>query len=389
MTKSYRYNLFIIGLLFFIFGFITWINSILIPFLKRICELNESQAYFVTFAFYIAYFVMAIPSSFILKKTGFPKGMALGLMVMAAGALCFIPAAVQKNYLLFLIGLFVQGTGLALLQTAANPFVTILGPMESAAKRISIMGISNKMAGMIGVFLLSKLLSDLSSSIILPYIIVAAILTGLAVMILFSKLPEIEPEKLPEASSSKSIWDFPHLWLGVLAIFVYVGAEVIAIDTLVLYGKSWGIDYNIASKFPIYSLVALTAGYLIGIVTMPKLISQRHALIVQTLSAIGLSLVVIFGTVKISIIALILLSFTHAIMWPAIWPLSLEGLGKHTKLASAFLIMAIAGGAVLPLIYGRLAQSYTNQSAYFLLIPLYIIILFFACSGYRIGKKTE
>src|SRR5690606_36916248 len=156
--KSYAFPMFIIGTLFFIFGFVTWLNSVLIPFLQQACQLTDFQAYFVTLAFYISYFVMAIPSSAILKKIGFARGMSVGLFAMALGALVFIPAAQVRSYPLFLVGLFIQGTGLTLLQTASNPYVTILGPIESAAKRISIMGIANKVAGMIGIFILVELL---------------------------------------------------------------------------------------------------------------------------------------------------------------------------------------------------------------------------------------
>src|SRR5688572_22622980 len=256
--KSYVFPMIIIGALFFIFGFVTWLNSVLIPFLKQACQLTDFQAYFVTLAFYISYFVMAIPSSGILKKIGFAKGMSVGLFVMAVGSVIFIPAAEIRSYPLFLVGLFVQGTGLTLLQTASNPYVTILGPIESAAKRISIMGICNKVAGMIGIFILVELLfSDtktlsakieslsgaelaneldiLASRVVVPYLIMAVILAGLAIMVLKAHLPEIDPEKdeLPAEQQTnlndrRSVFAFPHLVLGVLCIFVYVGVEVIA-----------------------------------------------------------------------------------------------------------------------------------------------------------------
>src|SRR5688500_6031943 len=215
--KSYVFPIIIIGALFFIFGFVTWLNSVLIPFLKQACQLTDFQAYFVTLAFYISYFVMAIPSSAILKKIGFSRGMSVGLFVMAIGSLVFIPGAWLRSYPIFLIGLFIQGTGMTLLQTASNPYVTILGPVESAAKRISIMGICNKVAGMIGIFILVELLfSDtqtlsaridalsgaelaneldiLASRVIVPYLIMAVILAGLALMVLKAHLPEINPE---------------------------------------------------------------------------------------------------------------------------------------------------------------------------------------------------
>ena len=206
--QSNRNAIIIIGVLFFVFGFVTWLNGTLIPFLKLACQLeNDIQAFFVTFAFYMAYFFLAIPSSMILKKTGFKNGMALGLLIMALGSLIFVPASNTRTFGLFLTGLFVQGMGLALLQTASNPYISIVGPIESAAKRISIMGICNKVAGMLSPLILgalvlknataieeqvnkatdavakNNLLNLLAARVITPYIIMAVVLFLLAIMI--------------------------------------------------------------------------------------------------------------------------------------------------------------------------------------------------------------
>ena len=405
--KSYTFSIFVIGTLFFVLGFVTWLNSILIPFLRTACELTDFAASFVPFAFYISYFVTAIPSSFVLKKTGFSNGMALGLIIMAVGALIFVPAANSRTYELFLIALFVQGVGLSLLQTAVNPYATIIGPIESAARRISIMGICNKVAGMTGIFLLSNalfpdantalselliddpnreiVLQALSTRVITPYLIMAAILIGLVFFIRLAKLPEIqEEENIVEEKSHRSIFSYPYLWFGVLAIFFYVGAEVIAIDYLVLIGESQGLATNIATKLPVYALIALVVGYLVGIAAIPKWISQRRAFIIQIFLAIALVAVALTTNGMITAIAVIMLSFAHAIMWPAIWPLSIRDLGKHTKLGSAFLIMAIAGGAIIPLIYGTLAGNYGYQSALAILFVSYAYLIFFAFIGYNI-----
>jgi glucose/galactose transporter len=411
--QSYSFSIFIIGTLFFVFGFVTWINSQLIPFLKQVCQLEtETQAYLVTFAFYISYFVTSIPSSYILKKTGFTKGMALGLLTMAVGSLLFIPAAKYQTYSLFLIALFIQGSGLSILQTASNPYAVILGPPKTAAQRISIMGICNKVAGMTGVFIFGTILFSniqtisknletltgvaydmelqfLASRLIIPYIVIAIALVLLAFMIWRSNLPEIETEEIAENKPQKSIFSYSYLWLGIAAIFVYVGAEVIAIDTLSFYGEFHGFSNDVAKDFSIYSLVALTAGYLTGIIFMPKYISQRIALVISSLLALILVCIAIVAPPKLSITLIILLSFAHAMMWPCIWPLSIDGLGKHTKLGSAFLIMAIAGGAILPLIYSSIAEITNRQSAYWILIPLYLYILFFSLYGYKINKRIN
>lgn len=405
------FSLSIIGVLYFIFGFITWLNSVLIPFLKMACQLNDSHAYLVTFAFYISYFLMAIPSSAILKKTGFAKGMALGLLVMAVGSLVFIPAANMRNYVVFLVGLFLQGTGLALLQTAANPYVTILGPIESAAKRMSIMGLFNKVAGIIGIYWLSKLLfSDINSitqtinslqgiekinelnilaqRLIIPYIGIAIGLFILSIMIILAKLPKIDNFEEKVYKENRSIFSYTYLWLGVMALFLYVGAEVIAIDTLGLYGESKAIDSSISPMLGTFSLISMTLGYILGIIFVPKKLSQSRALCISAILGILFTIGALFSSGIISVVFIILLSFAHALIWPGIWPLAIDKLGTHTAFASALLIMAIAGGAILPLIYGGLADILQNrQIPYMILIPCYIFIGYYAVWGHKLGKR--
>lgn len=414
--SGYLFPMIIIGSLFFIFGFVTWLNSVLIPFLQQACQLNDFQAYLVTTAFYISYFIMAIPASRILNKTGFTKGMSIGLGIMAVGSLIFIPAAMTRSYPLFLLGLFAQGTGLTLLQTASNPYVTILGPIESAAKRISIMGVCNKVAGMIGILILVEaLFSDtkelsakiatlsgaeleaeldlLSRRVIAPYVIMAIVLTGLAFGILKAHLPEINPEEdeaTPDSAAAKartSVFQFPHLVLGVLCIFVYVGVEVLAIDALALYGQFQGFDLATSSMFGIYSLIALTIGYLVGVATIPKTMSQKTALAMSSVMGIAFVILALLTEGWISIGFIVLLSFAHAFMWPAIWPLSLHSLGRFTKIGSALLIMGIVGGALLPLVYGALADSSDRQVAFWIMIPCYLYILYFAISGHKAGRS--
>lgn len=411
--NNYLFSLSIIGLLYFVFGFVTWLNSLLIPFLKIACELPDSQAYWVTFAFYISYFVMSIPSSWILKKTGFAKGMSLGLLVMAIGSVLFIPAAQSRDYMMFLIGLFIQGTGLALLQTAVNPYVTILGPIESAAKRMSIMGLFNKCAGMIGILLLSSILFSgmdditkeianltgaakdaqldlLAMRIKTPYIVITILLCLLALMVMLAKLPEVKNEDETQGEqANKSIFKIPYLWLGVFTLFLYVGVEVIAIDTLGLYAETQGISKTIAPMLGTFSLIALTIGYILGIFLVPKHISQSKALALSAILGFVFATFAIITQGMTSIIFIILLSFAHAMMWPSIWPLSIDKLGSHTALASALLIMAIAGGAVLPLLYGSLVDLLggDRQLPYIMMLPCYAVIFYFSMWGHKIGKK--
>jgi glucose/galactose transporter len=412
-TKSSLTSILILGVLFFIFGFVTWLNGTLIPYLKIACELNNFQSLLVAFAFYISYFVMALPASWVLEKTGFKKGMMLGLLVMAVGAILFIPAAQTRTYYLFLTGLFIIGTGLSILQTASNPYITIVGPIESAAKRISIMGICNKVAGVLAPIILGAVilsdadtlvqqlqvlnepeknlkLNELASRVIVPYSLMAAALVGLAVMVRFSALPEIEVEQedqnqLIVLENKTSIVQFPHLILGAIALFLYVGIEVIAGDTIGTFGQSQGIPLSEAKNFTSFTLSAMVIGYIIGIIAIPKYLSQPTALAGSAVVGILFTIIAINTSGYTSVFFIALLGLANALVWPAIWPLAIDGLGKFTKTGSALLIMAIAGGALLPLIYGSLADMATigQQKAYYLMVPCYAFIFFYALRGYK------
>ncbi|HEX5552078.1 MAG TPA: sugar MFS transporter [Chitinophagaceae bacterium] len=407
----------IIGLLFFIFGFISWINSLLIPYFKIVCELNTAESMLVAFAFYVSYFLMAIPSSFILQKTGFKNGMMLGLWVMAAGTVIFIPAALSRTYSIFLFGLFVQATGLTILQTASNPYITILGPMESAAKRMSIMGICNKVAGAIApliliraitespneidqlrralpTFILSHktaVLNELSSRLISPYLIMTIILFGLGLLIRYSSLPDIKEDNgatSPGALSDNrtNIFQYPYLILGALAIFFEVSVEVLAVDSIINYGEYLGYSFKNAKFFATFIILVMIFTYLGGTIAIPKYIRQRKALMLSALMGLIISTMAILVHGRISVWFIVLLGSCNALLWPSIWPLTLDGLGKFTKQGSALLIMGVVGGGVTPLLYGYLSDWYNPQSAYWVLVPCYSFIMFFAVKGYKIGK---
>lgn len=397
--KSYRTSLALIGILFFVFGFVTWVNSILIAFFKKSFQLNNTQSYLVTFAFFISYTVMALPSSWLLKRTGFKRGMAWGLGVMAIGTLLFIPAARGVSYELFLAGLFVIGIGLTVLQTASNPYVSILGPRESAAQRISYMGIANKTAGIVSQYVFGGLLlasgaaagaADLEK-VVTPYFIQAAVLAGLVVLILISSLPDLnendlETEAPPSITEKTSILQFPHLLLGVLAIFMYVGVEVIAGDTIINYGLSKGFSEETSKHFTAYTLYAMLAGYVAGIFTIPRYLSQQKALQYSAVLGVVLSVAALATTGFSSVLCIALLGLANALMWPAIFPLAISDLGRFTKTGSALLIMGIAGGAILPLLYGWLADipGVGTQHAYTILLPGYLYIGYYAVWGWKV-----
>ena len=416
-------SLLILAAMFFIFGFVSWVNSILIPYFRIACELTHFQSYFVTFAFYIAYFVMAIPAGKLLQKAGFKKGIMVGFLFMALGMYLFVPAALLRTFPLFLTGLFLIGTGLAILQTAANPYVTIIGPLESAARRISIVGICNKLAGILaplvfaavilkasdsGTFALiesgalegeakARVLDELIRRVIWPYTILGTGLLAFGIWIRYSFLPEIDPEQenaVPEGSSDrKSVFSYPYLVLGALAIFFHVGSQVIAIDTLIQYAGTMGIDMLEAKVFPSYTLTCTMLGYLAGILLIPRFLSQKNALIGCTVLGMALSLGAVLTDVPVrflghevnaSLLFLNALGFPNALIYAGIWPLAIRNLGRHTKMGSSLLIMGLCGNAVMPQLYGFIADHASLRAGYWILIPCFAYLIWYAVHGHRI-----
>jgi FHS family L-fucose permease-like MFS transporter len=407
----------IVGALFFIFGFVTWLNGPLIGFVKLAFDLDtDSKAFLVTTAFYLAYFFLALPSSWILERTGMKKGMALGLLVMAVGTFIFGQFTTQRNYPISLVGLFVIGGGLSLLQSASNPYVSIIGPIESAAQRISIMGICNKVAGILAPIVLGALvlkdvggleervkattdmdqrnamLDAFASTIYVPYMIMAVVLVILAFWVSRSPLPEIKASdvnKTPVGTKSDktSIFQFPYLLLGSLCIFLYVGVEVMAGDAIGTYGKGFNISSDQTKYFTSFTLAAMLVGYIAGLITIPKIISQSQALKMSAILGIVFTVAAVLTHGYVSVVFVALLGLANALMWPSIWPLAIGGLGKFTEKGSAFLIMGIAGGAIIPKVYASLKDTYDFQWTFFMLmLPCYIYIFFFAQKGHKIGR---
>ncbi|HEY5370910.1 MAG TPA: sugar MFS transporter [Hanamia sp.] len=414
----------IIGFLFFIFGFISWLNSILIPYFRIACELNNFESYLVTFAFYISYLVFSIPSSYLLNRVGYKKGIMIGFWVMAVGAFIFVPAALTRSYQFFLFGLFTMGAGTALLQTAANPYITILGPKERALQRISIMGIMNKLAGVFAPLLFAAVvlratdaelfkqiplmsesarnvaLDELIRRVILPYICMGTVLLGLSFLIRYSSLPEITNEEDNEdvvlaASEKRRIFKYPHLILGVIAIFLHIGVQVLSIDTIISYANSMNIGLLEAKVFPSYTLFTMVIGYIIGIVCIPRFISQLRGLQISALLGLLLTFLIIYAekqvtflghTADISIWIIVLLGLPNSLIWGGIWPLALNGLGRLTKLGAALLIMGLTANALMPLLYGYLADRYNPHDAYWVMFPCFLFLVYYAFYGYRVKR---
>lgn len=408
----------IIGLLFFVFGFVTWLNGSLIPFLTIICDLDFTEAFLVTFAFYIAYTVMALPMAWVLKRTGYRNGMAVGLAIMSVGALIHIPAAYTASFPLFLVGLFTLGTGLTILQTASNPYIVLLGPAESAARRISIMGIVNKAAGVVVPMVFASLvLSRLNNVALLaeqnhtaetkrmlagllvgPYLAMAITLLVLVALIRFAPLPEVKPVQEDTSGDELSLRERPYFVLGVVALFAYIGVEVIAGDTIGLFGSHLGVA-NFLSLTS-YTMAFMILGYIAGIVFIPRVISQQTALMLCGVGGVLMTCGAIYSNPASRAVSLALWGWTpiptipdpiffvaamglaNALVWPTIWPLALKGLGDATPRASAILIMAISGGALIPFGFGRLSAWLGNpQPAYVVALPCYLLVLLYGWKG--------
>lgn len=422
--KGIVFPIMVIGFLFFVFGFISWMNSILIPYFRIALDLTNFESYLVTFAFYISYFVFSIPASQVLSRYGYRKGIMIGFWLAALGAFIFVPAALTRLYWVFLIGLFTLGSGTALLQTAANPYITILGPRERALQRISVMGIMNKLAGVVAPLLFAAIvlkatdttlfkelpsmndfdknlaLNELIRRVIGPYSVMGVILIGLGLLIRYSPLPEISNagesaggyEKRETASV---VLRFPHLVLGAIAIFMHIGAQVLTIDTIISYANYLGISLIEARVFPAYTMVVMVVGYVLGILFIPKIISQLRALQICSLLGVLLTFCILFAlsdiaflghTASLSIWFLVLLGIPNALIWGGIWPLALEGLGRFTKIGSAFLIMGLVANAAVPLVYGHFADIYSPHDAYWVLLPCFLYLVYYAFYGYKVRK---
>jgi glucose/galactose transporter len=414
----------ITGAMFFIFGFVSWVNAILIPYFKIACELTYFESYFVAFAFYIAYLLLSIPAAWVLKRVGYKRGIMYGFFCMAAGAFLFIPAALYRTYGIFLTGLFMLGAGLTILQSAANPYITIVGPIESAAKRMSIMGICNKFAGIISPLIFAAvvlkvtdselfallesgtldevtknmMLDDLIRRVIPPYTVLGAFLFLFGLYIRFSVLPEINPEENNRETETNnapktSVFQFPYLVLGAIALFIHVGTQVIAIDTIIGYAKSMGMDLLEAKAFPSYVLTATIVGYTMGIILIPKYVSQTNALRFCTIVGLLFSTGIIFVHQDVTILGhngdlsiwfLCVLGLPNSLVYAGIWPLSIKGLGRFTKTGSSFLVMALCGNAIMPVLYGHIADQWNVRDAYWILVPCYLYLIYFALYGHLV-----
>ncbi len=412
----------IVAVLFFVLGFATWLNGSLMPYLKQILQLTPLQASLILFSFYIAVTFTALPSAWLIRKVGYKNGMALGMGVMMIAGLLFIPAAKTQVFGLFLFAQLVMGAGQTLLQTAVNPYVVRIGPEESAAARVSVMGILNKGAGVIAPMVFTALILDsfkdrvgteltqlqideMANGLVIPYLGMALFIGLLALVVKKSPLPELSKEDDDSDANSKGhireALSHPNLALGVAALFFYVAVEVIAGDTIGTFALSLGVEsYGVMTS---YTMICMVLGYTLGILTIPRFISQPKALMISAILGLLLTLGIVFGDNESYAIANILLvpfggaqlpdtllmiaflGLANAIVWPAVWPLALSGMGKLTSTGSALLVMGIAGGAFGPLFWGLTSSvsSLGQQGGYMVMLPCYLFILFYAVKGYK------
>ena len=427
--RQYFVSMAIMGTLFFFFGMISWVNSVLIPYFKVTCELSLAQAYLVGFVFYIAYLVMAIPSSMMLDAVGYKKGIGYGLFIMALGALCFVPAALIRCYALFLTGLFLLGIGLAVLQTAGNPFVTIIGPIDAAAKRMSVMGVCNKLAGIIAPLALGYLiirpgdaalfeqaeagvqliggqarevvLDEMARRVILPYSVLALVLIAFGFYVRRSPLPDIvgKAKATSGEDGRKSILSYPYLILGVVAMVCHLGTQALCINTLVTSSVSLGTEIAQAKLLPSLILFSTFVGFALGALLIPRVLSQRTALKIAAALNLAASVLVLCVGGNLSLFGvethaarwvLIFMGIPNAFLYSGIWPLAIHDLGRHTGLGSAWLVMALASSGLFPLIYaGEVSRLGSVQSAYWFMIPCFVFILYYAFRGYKVEYWTR
>ena len=403
----------LLGALFFVFGLVSWVNSILVPYFKVVCDLqSEVQGYLAQFAFYIAYLVMTIPASALLSRTGYKKGALIGLWILALGAFLFIPAALTRVYNMFLVALFTMGTALAILQTVANPFVTIIGPIESAAKRISIVGICNKLAGILAPLVFSAIviapqkermaaiqsgalsgaardeaLSSLLHGVIAPYAVLGVLLVIFGVIFYRSSIQDINPSKneKTDGEGRSSILSYPYLVLGVVALFCHLGTQALSVNTIIGFAGEAG--FSSTAVFPSLTLTCTLMGYFIGVFLIPRYISQQDMLKVVTSIILVLSVLVLILPPRVAIWCLVLMGIPNSVVYASIWPLAIHDLGKWTNLGSAILVMALCGSAIFPLVYASIADGGASlHTAYWILIPAALYMVFYAFMGYKINQ---
>lgn len=395
--NNYLFPLAIIGLFFFSIGFALGINSYLMPVLKNAMHISGAASSLLLAATFIPFLLFGIPATHCIRLIGYKRTMALSFAIFAVAFALFILAAKQNSLTWFLIASFVSGAANAVLQASVNPYVTILGPLDSAARRISCMGISNKLAWPVTTLFITlvigKGIGDTQlSDLYLPFTIIIAIFLLLGVIALLAPLPDVkaagEDESDTTAASNSyadgktSILQFPHLLLGCLALFLYVGVETISLATATGYAQSLGLE---GDNYGFIPSVGMIVGYVCGVIFIPRYLSQAAAMrICAIIALVGSIAVAVVPNPVFSVCCIFLMALGCSLMWPALWPLAMADLGKFTKAGSSLLTMAIAGGAVMPWVQGLVQDAFSYQTSYWVSVPCFLFILYYGLAGYKV-----
>jgi len=397
---QYRFALMSLTTLFFMWGFITCLNDILIPYLKGAFALSYTQAMLIQFCFFGAYFIVSVPAGSLVAKVGFKKGIVIGLTIAALGCLLFYPASVVKVYALFLVALFVLASGITILQVSANPYVSVLGPVETASSRLTMTQAFNSLGTTIAPFFGAYLLfaggaehtaaSTDADAVQVPYLILAAALLLLAGIFAKLKLPELGKVQTTDVSN-RAVLQHRHLTLGAIAIFVYVGAEVAIGSFLVNFLNEpsiAGLTEAQASKYIAYYWGGAMVGRFIGALVMQK-IAAGKVLCFNAVAAVVLLFITINFSGDIAMWAVLAIGLFNSIMFPTIFSLAIKDLGDHTSKGSGILCLAIVGGAIIPLVQGALADTVGVQLAFALPIICYVYIAYYGLFGSRVMEVSQ
>ena len=392
-TKKYLFPMILIGLMFFVIGFALGINSYLIPLLSNTLGVSSGKSYLIITATFLAFLVFGYPSSFVVSRIGYKYSISLSLILFALGFFLIILSANKENFFIFLLASFVCGTGNTFLQSAVNPYITILGPVESAARRISIMGVCNKLAWPVAPVFLSIIIGKSIKQVQLidlnlPFYLIVGFFIFLSVFVFSSKLPEINAvgeeneEDCLYALHKKNVRQFPHLILGSIALFLYIGAETILLSSIIDYAADIGL--KTPEDYAFLPSIGLILGYISVIILVPRYIRQDKALVISSVITIIGSLLIVLLPVSMSMFSFLFTAFGCSLIWPAIWPLALSDLGKFTKKGASLLVTASIGGAIIPLLFGFLKDEITSQAAYWILFPCFLFILHYGAVGHKI-----
>jgi FHS family L-fucose permease-like MFS transporter len=406
--SSYLPALVVLTSLFFMWGFITSLNDILIPHLKAIFTLSYVQAMLIQFSFFGAYFVMSVPSGYLVEKLGYRRGIIIGLSTAGVACLGFYPAAAIQSYPLFLAALFVLASGITLLQVAANPYVTILGPPQTAASRLNLTQAFNSLGTTIGPLLGSMFILTVAvtagapvdtarevETVQGPYLILAGLLFAIAIAFSQFKLPVITGTDATTAAADDhnvpSVWKHSHLVLGAVAIFMYVGAEVAIGSFLVNFmaqPEVGGLEERAAGSYLSLYWGGAMVGRFIGAMVLRK-IKPGYVLGFNAACAIVLLIVAMSTAGKVAMWSVLAIGLFNSIMFPTIFTLAIARLGRHTGEGSGVLCMAIVGGAIVPLVQGYFADTIGLLPSFFVPVVCYAYIVYYGLKGHVVSSVRD